>query len=157
MATLLSRLLPPDANHTYQGSAIALWLFGLVASIKTLQGLTSMLNTYTVATSADGIPLASYPPAASAVMVSLFALLGFLLALLGSLCILVLMRYRSLVPLMFLVLILHYIGAKIILTFHPIIRTGKATGVYINVALFTLMVVGLVLSLIPAHHAQQSE
>lgn len=157
MDTLLIRLLPPHANNTYQGSTVALWLFGLVVSIKTLQGLMSMLNPYSVAMSADGIPLASYPPAASAVMVSLFALLGFLLALMGSLCILVLIRYRTLVPLMFSVLMLHYIGARIILSFHPIIRTGKAMGVNINLALFTLMVVGVVLSLMPAHHAQRSK
>jgi len=154
MAGFLNRFLPKQSDNSYQGSKVALWLFGFVALIKTAQGLTSMLNPYSVASSADGIPLSSYTPTASALMVSLFSLLGFLLALMGMLCIVVLVRYRSLVPFMFGVLAVHFVGNKIILAFHPIARVGPAMGVNINLALFCLMLIGLVLSLMPGRQSK---
>jgi hypothetical protein len=144
---MLDRILPRSADNNFRGRKLALWLFGVVILLKTLQGVTSMVDARSVAARADGIPFASYPPGAAATGVALFALLGFALFVLGSLCMVVLARYRSLVPLMFTVLALHYLGGRVVLYFHPLTRTGTAGGVYINMALFVLMIVGLALSL----------
>jgi hypothetical protein len=109
--------------------------------------LNSIFNGYTVATTADGIPLDTYPPAAVRTIVSLWALLGLSSVMLCLLCILALVQYRSMVPLMFAMFLLEYLGRRLILQFLPIVRTGTPPGVYINLALLAVMIAGLALSL----------
>ena len=64
-------------------------------------------------------------------------------------CVLALVRYRSAVPLLFLVLVLDDVTIRLTHLLEPIPRTGSAPGVTINLVLAALMVVGLVLSLWP--------
>ena len=73
--------------------------------------------------------------------------MAWLVVLLGALCILTLVRYRKLVPLVFLVLVLHYLGNRVILRLQPLPRTGTPIGLYVNFGLFLLMLLGLALSL----------
>jgi hypothetical protein len=62
-------------------------------------------------------------------------------------CAVVLFRYRSAVPLMFVALGLNYLGGQVILQFVPIVRVGAPPGVVVTSIMFGLTVVGLVLSL----------
>jgi hypothetical protein len=140
-------LLPKCADNSYRGHPVALWILGLVAITKGLQGLTSLFNAYSTIKRADGIPVDTFPQAAASTVLALFALLGFLMFLIAALCLLALMRYRSLVPLMFSLLVLHYLGARLVVQIHPLARTGSPVGVYINMGLFALMLIGLVLSM----------
>jgi hypothetical protein len=64
------------------------------------------------------------------------------------LCILVLVRYRSMVPLMLALLLLEHLSRKLILQFLPIVRTGTPPGFLINFMLLALMIAGLALSLL---------
>ncbi len=141
------KLLPATIDNTYSGQKAALWLLGLVLLMKSAMGLNSIINGYTVATSADGIPLATYPPDAARTIVALFAIWGlghFMICLVG---ILALARYRSLVPFMFALFLVEHLSRKTILRFLPIARTGNPPASAINLALLVLMVVGLALSL----------
>ena len=80
-------------------------------------------------------------------MVSIFALLGLAAFVICLLCILVLVRYRSMVPVMFALLLLQSLGGRLILRFLPIVRTGTPPGFYVNLVLLALMIIGLALSL----------
>lgn len=144
---MLSLLFPGRADNSYRGQKAGLWLFGFVAIAKTLQGLRSAFSTYSTATRADGIPIDTFPPGAAETVLGLFAIMGLLVALMGAICILTLVRYRSLVPLMFLVLVLHFLGTRLVLWWHPLVRTGVPIGIYVNFGLFGLMLIGLALSL----------
>jgi len=62
-------------------------------------------------------------------------------------CALVLFRYRSAVPLMFVVLGLNYLGGQLIFKFIPIVRVGTPPGTVMNLIMFGLTIVGLALSL----------
>jgi hypothetical protein len=109
--------------------------------------LNSIFNSYSVATSADGIPLDTFTPAGVQAFVSLFAILGlsnFIICLLG---LVVLVRYRSLIPFMFALLVFEHVGRKLIFYFLPIVRTGTSPGSYISLGLLALMIAGLALSL----------
>jgi hypothetical protein len=64
-----------------------------------------------------------------------------------SLCVLVLVRYRSGIPFMFALLALEFLAAQLILHFIPLVRTGTPPAPFVNRILFALMIVGLVLSL----------
>jgi hypothetical protein len=70
---MLDELLPKRLDNQYRGNKLALWLFGLVVALKSVQSLAIVLNGYSTARSADGIPLDSYPPAAAQTVVAVFA------------------------------------------------------------------------------------
>lgn len=144
-----NRFLPRQIDNTYQGYRLALWLFGALVLIKLVIGFNSIFHGRDVATSADGIPLDRFGPAGAQAVVSLFALLGCSLLIMGLLCILVLVRYRALVPFMFALLLLENLGKRMILQVLPIATTGAPPGDIVALILVALMVVGLVLSLLP--------
>jgi hypothetical protein len=144
---MTSPLLPRRADNDYRGRKVALWIFGLVVFVKLAIGVNSIFNGYSVASSADGIPLDTYAPAGARTIVSLFALLGLSHLVMALLCMLVLVRYRTLVPLMFTLLLVEHLGRRLIFYFLPIARTGTPPGSAINLVLLALMVAGLALSL----------
>ena len=144
---MIDQLLPERIDNTYRGHRIALWLFALLLFMKVAMSVNSIFNAYSVATSADGIPLDTYTPAAARTIVSLFALLGLSHLVICMLCILVLIRYRSVIPFMFSLLLLEHLSRRLILHFMPIIRTGTLPGFYVNLVLLAVMLAGLALSL----------
>jgi hypothetical protein len=150
---VFERLLPLRADNAYSGHQAALWLFGLLTAIRLVMSLNSMVNGRVVATSADGIPLETFTPSAAQTVVSLFALLALSRLVLSVAGIVVLVRYRTLVPLMFGLLLLEQFGRALILRVMPIPRTGAPPGSVINLVLLCMVVVGLALSLRRSRHA----
>jgi len=62
------------------------------------------------------------------------------------LCVLVLVRYRAMVPFMFALLLVEHLSRRLILQILPIATTGAPPGYFINLGLLALMLVGLALS-----------
>lgn len=144
---MFSKILPRCIDNTYRGHRLALWIFALVVLMKTLQGILVVFDGYSTAVSADGIPLDSYTPAAAQTIVALFALSGHSRLIMSVLNVLALVRYRSAIPFMFVLLTLDFPVRQLILHFLPIDRTGTPVGVVVNLVLFGLTIVGLALSL----------
>jgi hypothetical protein len=144
---MLNQLLPPRLDNTYRGRKLALWLFGLVVLIRSIQSLMIIINGYSIARSADGIPLETYPAAAAQTILALFAILSLNRLLISLVCVVVLVRYRSAIPSMFVLLALGYLAGEIILRFIPIVRVGTPPGPIVNLVMFALMILGLALSL----------
>ncbi len=143
----MNQLLPQRIDNAYRGYSLALWLFGLVVAVKILQSVMVIFNGSSIARSADGIPLDTYPSGAAQTVVALFALSGFARLIVSLLCVLVLVRYRSAVPFMLGLLALDYLFKELILHFLPIASIGAPPGPVMNFVLFILAVAGLVLSL----------
>ncbi len=154
---MLSQLLPRHVDNTYHGHKLALWFFALVVFMKSTISLNTIFNGRSVASGADGIPLDTFTPACAQMVVSDFALWGLSQLMICLLCILVLARYRALIPLMFAVLLLEHLSRKLILQVMPIVRTGTPPGFFVNLALLALMVVGLALSLRSRDSGQAKE
>ena len=144
---MLNRLLPRQADNAYRGYRLALWLFGLLVLSRTIMSVNSMVNGRAIASSADGIPLDTYTPDGARTVVSLFAVLGLSNLVICILCIVVLVRYRALVPLMFSLLLLQHLARRVIHQILPVATTGNPPASVINLVLLALMVVGLALSL----------
>jgi hypothetical protein len=144
---MFNQLLPRRLDNTYRGRRLALWLFALVVSMRILQSLLVIFNGYSTAMNADGIPLDTYPAAAAQTVVGLFALSGLYRLILSLLCVLVLARYRAAIPFMFVVLLLNYLAAQLILRFVPLHRVGAPPASVVNLTLFAITAAGLVLSL----------
>lgn len=144
---VLNQLLPPHADNTYRGHKLALVILGLLLLLKGAISLGSIFNGHTAASSADGIPIDTYTAAGAQTVVSLFALIGqanFIITLIG---VVVLVRYRSLVPFIFVLLLAQQLGRKMILQFLPITRVGAPPGSAINLVILGLLITGLALSL----------
>lgn len=144
---MLSQLLPQRIDNTYRGHKLALWLFGLLVLMKTAMSVNSIFLGHKIATEADGIPLDTFPPAAAETIVSMFAIWGLAHLMICLLCILVLVRYRALIPFMFSFLLVEHLGRKLILQFISIASTGTPPGSFVNLALLAVMIAGLALSL----------
>jgi hypothetical protein len=144
---ILDDLLPTRLDNQYRGSRVALWLFGLVVALKSVQSLAIIFNGYSTVRDADGIPLESYTPAAAQTVVAVFAQASLWRLFFCFVCLIVLLRFRSAVPLMFALLALNYLAAQLVLKFVPLPRGGAPAGPVVNFVLFVLMLVGLGLSL----------
>ncbi len=144
---MLNRILPPQFDNNFHGHKLALWLFVPIVFMKVGIALSSIFDGHNMIQSADGIPLDTFSAAGANAVVSVTALLGLSLLLLATLCVLALIRYRAMIPLLYVVLLVEFLGKKWILLAKPIVRTGLSPSVYVNLALLTLLVAGLVLSL----------
>lgn len=122
-------------------------MLGAILLIRFPMNLNSILNARQIVVSADGIPLGNYAGAAANTVVSLFSLLALSNLMLCLLPLLSLLRYRSMVPMMFALMIVQSAAGRIIFLFHPVARTGQPIGTYFNVALLFATSLGLVLSL----------
>jgi hypothetical protein len=144
---MLDLLLPRTLDNTYRGRRLALWLLALIVFMKLAMSLNSIFNGWAVASSADGIPLDSYSPAAAQTVVALFAIFGLAHLTICAVCVMVLVRYRTLVPVMFSLLLLEQLARKLVLLILPPERVGTPPGFYVNILLLGLMTAGLTLSL----------
>ncbi len=149
---MLERLFPPRADNTYRGHKAALVILGALLLFRGAISLGTIFNGYNAATAADGIPLDTYTPAGARTVLSMFALLGLSNLVVCLIGVTVLVRYRSLVPVMFASMLFYDVGRRIVLTVLPIARVGAPPGSVINIALISLVVVGFALSLWPRHH-----
>ena len=147
---MLNRLFPKSIDNTYRGHWPAIWLLGLLLLFRLIIGVNSMINTHMVATTADGIPLDSYAPAAAQAVEALFTLIGLNYLVVGLLGVMVLIRYRGMIPLMFLLLLILQLGGKVVGLVRPIAKSaGAHLGSPLFIALTVLTVIGLGLSLLP--------
>lgn len=146
-AGILSRLFPARIDNTYQGRKIALWIFGLIVAVRITQSVMIFVNGYSIVQSADGVPLETYPAAAAQTILAMFALSSVNRLIIAVICVGVLLRYRRAVPMMFVVLMLIYLGGQLSGWLNPIVRVGKPPAVIMNLTLFGLTILGLILSL----------
>ena len=144
---MLNRIFPQRFDNNYRGHQLALWLFGLLLLMTLGISLSSIFDTYNVVRSADGIPLDTFTSGGAETVVSVTALLGLSQLLLALVGVLALIRYRAMIPFMYVLSLVEYFGKKWIQLVKPIVRTGTPPATYVNVVLIALLIAGIVLSL----------
>ena len=153
---MLSRLFPRQIDNAgYRGHVLAIWLFVPVVLVKLLMGFNvAGLNPFTrsrqILISADGVPVDSYPPEAATHLVFTFAAWGLALFVLALLSLIVLLRYRAMLPLMILALTIEQVGRKVqsSLMLPPPATASLSIGAMINWGLSAALVLALALSLL---------
>lgn len=147
MTSLITRILPPVVDNTYRGNRIGLVMFGLITAVTLWRSQHHMLAADGGAQSIATIPLDTYPEGAAATVIAIFAQWGLSQFLLGLLYLLVLIRYRSLIPLFCIFFILEYGGRLTVSLFKSIETAGTAPGSVGNAPAILVGVVMLVLTL----------
>ena len=147
-------------NASYRGHTLALWLFAPLTLIKlamgfNVSGLNPWIDNRYIATSVDGIPLDSYGPEAASTFMFMFASWGLILFVLGLLGLIALVRYRALVPLLYVLFAIEQFGRFYLNKLHPIERAVKSDAISPS-ALFNYglmaalaLALGLILALWP--------
>ncbi len=144
---MFPRMFPVSFDNHYRGQKAALWLFCLLVFVNLAVPLTSIFAGDSGAQSADGIPLDTFGVAGAQAVVAVVAVLGLVKLLLGLLCVLALVRYRAMIPLLYLLLLVELLARKGIYWLKPLPHLGTPSGFYVNLALIALTLVGWVLAL----------
>lgn len=150
---MLQRLFPKQFDNRFPGHVVAIGLFGVVILMELAMGANSLINTRTVASLADAIPLDRYTNGGAEAVVALFALAGLFRVLVALQGLLVLIRYRAMIPFMFLVLLVLHLGSKAVLLVHPIAKSGVPSarlGSAFVYAIIAMLFLGFALSLVKA-------
>ena len=128
-------ILPDTLDNRFPGHSAALLLFYAITLLTLGRSLAHTFlpdgGAQTIAT----IPLDDFSDPAAATVVSIFAFWGWSQLLLGILMALAAIRYQSMVPLFYLIVLLEYLGRIFIGYLKPLLTVstppGK-TGNYIN-------------------------
>ena len=143
-------ILPPVVTNVFPGRRLALWLFVPLMLVTLWRSQHHLLAADGGAQSIAHIPLNAYSEPAAATIVGLFALWGLSQLILAFLQLLVLLRYRSMIPLFYLLSLIEYsVRASYIPAFRPIPTTATAPGAVINVPIAAVSLALLLLSIWP--------
>ncbi|OAO00636.1 hypothetical protein A8B75_18080 [Sphingomonadales bacterium EhC05] len=153
MTHVLSRLFPVQFDNNYRGNRIALWVFYPLTAITLWRSQHHMFAPDGGAQSIATIPLDSYSEGAAATIIAIFAQWGLIQLLLGMLMLLAAFRYKSMVPLLWLILLMEWIGRGLVGQFKPVETLGTAPGQIGNLIVPVIAVVMLILSLWPEKKA----
>ncbi|HXU99746.1 MAG TPA: hypothetical protein VG166_04550 [Caulobacteraceae bacterium] len=150
---MLGLLFPRIIDNTLRGRRLGYWLLVPVLAMKFAIALGSLLHP-AGASQADGIDVSTYSPAALREAAASTALNGLLHLAIALFCLLAMIRYRALTPLVWLWLLAEFLARRLVLEAYPIDRVGgTSSGSIINLALITMMTAGLALSLWPRREA----
>src|ERR1700753_429771 len=147
---MLSLLLPRQIDNTFRGWRLGLWLFVPVLIVRLGIAFQSAFNARETAMNADGIPLDKLGDAGANEAVSLVALLGFSHFVVALLGVLALIRYRAMIPLMYVAFLAIQIGTRVLNGYHPtlhggakVVSDGVPVSMIVVTSLLAMMVVGL--------------
>jgi hypothetical protein len=146
--SMLGRIFPRQVDNRFGGHRAALWLLGLLVALKFIVAVNSIANTASIA-AGDGIPLDSFGPAAARTVLMLFALSSLGDLTVAVIAIIILIRYRAMVPFIYLMLIGDYVAQRFIVEGYAAARSGGLSIGYLTAGILTLLALGLVLSLVP--------
>lgn len=145
---MLQRLLPEKIDNQYRGHPIALWFFVPITLMTLWRSLVHVLRADGGAQSIATIPLDTYPEAAATTIVVVFSLWGLHQLVLGLLYVLALLRYRALIPLFYVLLLVEYVGRLVLGSWKgPIETISTPPGARLNVIMIFASCVLLWLSL----------
>ena len=147
---MLERLFPAEAGNRFPGHRAALWLLALLVFLKLAMSLNSIFNTQSVAVGADGFRIAEYGADGGRAVLMLFALAALGQLALTLVALTALLRYRALVPLVYLLLTAEHLARRLIVESYAVERSGSGGPIawYVNLGLLALLALGLALSLV---------
>ena len=144
---MLDRLFPTPLDNDYRGNKLALWLFYPLTAVILVRSGIHLLRADGGAQTIATIPLDQFSDGAAATIVGLFAQWGLVQLLLAGLFVVVLWRYRALLPFAYLLFLVENIGRALIGAVKPIETVGTPPGGPGSYIFMGIALIGLVLSL----------
>lgn len=145
---MFGRLFPKQLDNAYRGHWLALLILGLLLLLRLAQTGWGLVDPVAVIRGPDGILFDTFNAPAQAAFAYVFRLLCLLNILLCLIGVLALLRYRAMVPLIFLTLLALLCGQKALGLLYPIPRAPAAFGGTIILIMLLVTLLGLVFSLL---------
>ena len=153
---MFGRLFPRQFDNSYRGPWLALVILGLLLFFRLAQTGMGLVSPVLVIAGPDGILFDTFNAPAQAAFTYVFRLLCLLNILLCLIGVLALVRYRAMVPLVYLVLLVLLAGQKVMGLLFPVPRAPEAFGGMMVLGMLTVTFLGLFLSLLRPRNRQAS-
>jgi hypothetical protein len=144
---MFDRILPRSFDNRFQGHVVGLWLFAPIVCMKILISLALILFQDGGVQSLSTNPLNSFVEDSSEIIIGLFEHMGVAQLLFATLCLIVMLRYRAMIPLMYSLMLLDHFAKNWISVVEPIAMTGVYGAAVAAQILLIITVFGFVLSL----------
>ena len=150
---MLSLIFPKKFDNDYRGYKLAIWLLVLLLLFKTsisvnAVGWNPLMTSGEVLQRADRIPLDTFSANAADAAVLLFAVWGVTHLVFNVLGFIAVVRYRTMIPLIYLLMAIDHIGRRALVDVYPISRVDAGTvNVPVNLILIALLLIGCGMSL----------
>jgi len=154
MKHVLNRLFPAQLDNIFRGKRIALWLFYPLTAMTLWRSQHHIFAPDGGAQSIATIPLDTYTQGGAQGIITIVALWGLAQLAMGLIMLMALIRYKSMIPLLWLFIILEYGGRRLIGIYQPIEIVETAPGAVANYVLPIVALVMLVLALWPEKNAE---
>ncbi len=132
---MFNKILPDTIDDTFKGNKIALWFFYLITAVTVGRSCIHIFKYDGGAQSIATIPLDTFTEGGAAVVILIFAYWGLSQLMFGIIQVIVAFKYKSLIPLMYLMLVLEWAGRFVISSFKTLETTGQAPGGIGNIVL----------------------
>ena len=144
---MLNNVLPEIIDNNYRGHKIALWFFYLITAVTIVRSCIHIFKDDGGAQSIATIPLESYNNGGAEAVVFIFAYWGLSQLMFGLLQVVVSLKYRGLIPLMYLFLLFEYVARFGISLFKSLETSGQAPGGVANYAFPLIFIIMFFLSI----------
>ena len=149
------KILPAVIDNHYRGLKISQYAFFLISAVTLVRSLIHVFAPDGGSQSIATIPLDSYSAEAASTVILMFSLWGLSQLLMGIVYLGVSLKYRSLIPAMYVLVIFEYAMRIVIGQMKPILTTGTAPGSIGSWIMVPVCAVLLALSLIPTKSSKQ--
>ncbi|MBI1213679.1 MAG: hypothetical protein GC190_19645 [Alphaproteobacteria bacterium] len=148
---MLARLFPERIDNTYRGYQAAIWILVLFLLGKTLASVNAIgANPYwssrDVLQGVEGFPLDNFGATGAKAALLLYGWWGFSHLMLTVLAVIALVRYRSMIPLIFLLAAIEKIGMQFLAETAQLNGAGGA-GAAMPLVVIALLLIGFALSI----------
>ena len=145
---MLENLFPDKIDNDFRGHKFTLWFFYLFTAVTLWRSQHHMFASDGGAQSIAQIPLDTYSQGANNTIVSIFALWGLSQIIIGFLYVLACIRYKSMIPIFYLLAALEYFTRFYQMGFFKALTaTPLIPGVVINLPFTLIMLVMLFFSI----------
>lgn len=151
------KLLPAVVDNQFRGIKLSQYAFLLITAATIVRSLIHVFAADGGAQSIATIPLNAYPADAAATVVLMFSLWGLSQLLMGIVYLGVYVKYKSLIPMMYVLMIVEYAMRIVIGQMKPIVTVGTAPGSIGNWIIIPVCAVLLVLSLLPGKAKEKTD
>jgi len=141
-------LLPSAIDNQFRGLKLAQYAFLILTAATLVRSLIHVFAPDGGAQSIATIPLTSYSGEAAAAVILMFSLWGLSQLLMGVVYLVVYIKYKSLIPAMYVLMIVEYAMRIVIGQMKPIVTSGTAPGSIGNWIMVPVCILLLALSLI---------
>jgi hypothetical protein len=143
MTQIINQIFPKTISNSYLGPKIPLYVFYFITLITVARSLTHIFAPDGGASSIATIPIDNFINGGKETVIFLFAVWGLSQLMIGLLYLIVSLRYKSLVALMYVSIFVEYLGRWLIGHTKTIQTLGTAPGEIGNYVMIPLSLVML--------------